>query len=207
MMVAVASSGRCRTRCTKLESVHARHAHVGKHQRERLGTPRRCGQRRERLFSAAGRRRSHLPVSPICLAGCAGWSGYRRRSELSFRAASRCPSSAVASFLLCESFSFAVKWKRFLSPGSLSSQIFPPIICTRPGGNVSPSPVPPYCRVVDVSACANGSKITSVFLRGCRCRCRTRRSAGFDARSFVRSVRTCRPTSPCCVNLMALPTS
>src|SRR5215831_17909194 len=44
-------------------------------------------------------------------------------------------------------------------PGSLSTHIRPPIFSTRRREMGSPSPVPPYCRAVDPSACTNGSKI------------------------------------------------
>ena len=42
------------------------------------------------------------------------------------------------------------------TPGSLSSPISPPIISTNVLLMVSPSPVPPCLRVVDISACVNG---------------------------------------------------
>ncbi len=54
----------------------------------------------------------------------------------------------------------AVKWKVDPLPTSLSSQIFPPIISIKRMEIDRPSPVPPYRRVVDVSACVNGSKIS-----------------------------------------------
>ena len=46
----------------------------------------------------------------------------------------------------------AVKWKVVPLPDSLSIQISPPIIFTRRLLMVSPKPVPPYLRVVEVSA-------------------------------------------------------
>jgi hypothetical protein len=46
-----------------------------------------------------------------------------------------------------------VKWKRVPESGPLSTQIFPPIISTKRVEIVSPKPVPPYFRVVEVSAC------------------------------------------------------
>ena len=49
-------------------------------------------------------------------------------------------------------------------PDSLSTQIWPPIISTKRIEMESPSPVPPYRRVVDVSAWVNGSKMIFCFL-------------------------------------------
>ena len=50
----------------------------------------------------------------------------------------------------------AVKLKVLPRPGSLSTQISPPIISASRLLIVSPKPVPPYLRVVEESACING---------------------------------------------------
>ena len=49
----------------------------------------------------------------------------------------------------------AVKWNVLPTPGSLSAQMLPSIISTSRLEMESPSPVPPYFRVVDVSAWEN----------------------------------------------------
>ena len=51
-------------------------------------------------------------------------------------------------------------------PGSLSTQIRPPISSTSLAEIVRPRPVPPNRRVVEPSACSNGSKIVSQLLGG-----------------------------------------
>ena len=47
----------------------------------------------------------------------------------------------------------AVKWKVLPTPAWLSTQMLPSIISTRRFEMESPRPVPPYLRVVEVSAC------------------------------------------------------
>ena len=58
----------------------------------------------------------------------------------------------------------AVKWNVVPLPGSLSSQIFPPIRWTSVAEIVKPSPVPPKRRVVEPSAWLNASKIVCVLV-------------------------------------------
>ena len=57
----------------------------------------------------------------------------------------------------------AVKWNVLPSPGALSTQIWPSIICTSRKEMVSPRPVPSYFRVIELSACVKASKIASCF--------------------------------------------
>ena len=45
-----------------------------------------------------------------------------------------------------------VKWNVLPAPGVLSTQMRPPISCTRFDEIVKPRPVPPYRRVIDPSA-------------------------------------------------------
>ena len=52
----------------------------------------------------------------------------------------------------------AVKWNVLPLPASLSTQRRPPISCTSCDEMVRPSPVPPYVRVVEPSACVKASK-------------------------------------------------
>ena len=64
-------------------------------------------------------------------------------------------SGEVANRLLAFSFpraNVAVKLKVLPSPDLLSTQISPPIISTRRLLMARPRPVPPYLRVVEVSA-------------------------------------------------------
>ena len=57
----------------------------------------------------------------------------------------------------------AVKWNELPRPGALSTQIRPCIASTRRAEMVSPSPVPPYWRVMEPSAWENASKISFCF--------------------------------------------
>ena len=59
-----------------------------------------------------------------------------------------------------------VNQKVLPTPGSLSTQIRPPISSTSLAEIVRPSPVPPNRRVVEPSACSNGWKIVSSFSAG-----------------------------------------
>jgi hypothetical protein len=60
-------------------------------------------------------------------------------------------------------WNFTVKWNCDPLPSSLSKWIRPPMISTSLWEIVSPRPVPPYSRVVDVSAWLNDSKTRSNF--------------------------------------------
>ena len=64
--------------------------------------------------------------------------------------------------------------ERAALPASLSSQMRPPSSATRLIEIASPSPVPPYLRVVEPSAWMNGLKIAFAAPAGCRCRYPTR---------------------------------
>ena len=57
-----------------------------------------------------------------------------------------------------------MKWNVLPRPDSLSTQMRPPISSTSCGEMASPRPVPPYLRVVELSACANASKISSLLV-------------------------------------------
>ena len=59
-----------------------------------------------------------------------------------------------------------VKWKMDPFPGSLETQMRPPINSTSWEVMASPSPVPPNRRVIDESACVNASKIEACFSSG-----------------------------------------
>ena len=62
--------------------------------------------------------------------------------------------------------SVIVNQKVLPMPGSLSTPIRPPIISTSLAEIARPSPVPPNRRVVEPSACSNGSKIACSFSAG-----------------------------------------
>ena len=55
----------------------------------------------------------------------------------------------------------AVKWKVLPLSTSLSTQMRPPIRSTSCEAMLRPSPVPPYLRVVEPSACVKASKISA----------------------------------------------
>jgi hypothetical protein len=63
------------------------------------------------------------------------------------------PGSALASS------SRTVKWNVLPAPGWLSTHTRPFISLVSCEVIASPSPVPPYCRVVELSPCANASKM------------------------------------------------
>ena len=63
--------------------------------------------------------------------------------------------------------------KRDPSPGRLSTDTVPPISSQKRDTRASPSPVPPYFRVVVTSACVNGVEdLLRLLARSCRRRCR-----------------------------------
>ena len=65
----------------------------------------------------------------------------------------------------------------------------PPISSTRRLLMARPRPVPPKRRVIESSACTNGSKSRELLAARCRCRCRARRSGR-------RRLRVASPASP-----------
>ncbi len=90
-------------------------------------------------------------------------------------------------------------------PSSLRTAISPPSACANRRLMVRPRPVPPNCRVTELSACTNGSKIDSSF------------SAGMPMPLSITAMLSCGTgpddtspattlTPPSWVNLMALPT-
>ncbi len=90
------------------------------------------------------------------------------------------------------------------SPGALSRVIAPPMSDTRRAQMVSPSPVPPYSRVVELSACEKASNTRWCFSRGMPMpvsRTDTTRDASSPSAAVMRALRV---TSPRWVNLTAL---
>ena len=113
----------------------------------------------------------------------------------------------------------AVKWNVLPLPGfALDPDACRPSAPTRCDEMARPRPVPPYLRVVEPSACTNGSKIGSLLLRrDADAGVADARSAGhghselgdgvLPFRASVSGIRvTATTTSPWSVNLMALPT-
>ncbi len=99
----------------------------------------------------------------------------------------------------------AVKWNVLPWPGVLSTHTRPPIFSTRCRVMVRPRPVPPWRRVVDMSACSNGANRRSTSSTAMptpvsrTAKCAPHSSA--DSRDTVTST----VTSPRSVNLMPLP--
>ncbi len=135
----------------------------------------------------------------------------RRLVALSSTTSTDTPHSSVSVAGLGAGFSAdrrqrTVKWKVLPRSTSLSTHKRPPIISTSLREMVSPRPEPPNRRVVVLSACSNASKIACCFSgaipmpvsRMLKCRC--------SSVSVCRSLSTETSTSPCSVNLMALPT-
>ena len=85
----------------------------------------------------------------------------------------------------------------------------PPISSTSCAEIARPSPVPPYSRVVEASACSNGLEDPlAACPAGCRCRCRATAKCSTSPsspRAGDASTLDAR-TSPRSVNLIALPT-
>ncbi len=99
---------------------------------------------------SAGWWRCRPPPAPACRAG--------RPARRPFRRPRRASASARPRR--------TVKWNRLPRPTSLSSQILPPIRSTSRAAIASPRPVPPWRRVVELSACSNMPKTTACFSDG-----------------------------------------
>ena len=91
-------------------------------------------------------------------------------------------------------------------PGSLSTQMRPPIIWTSCREIVNPSPVPPYRRVVPPSAWEKLSKISFCLSFGIPMPVSDSEKSSSTFFSSALSRLTSTETSPSSVNLMALPT-
>ena len=101
----------------------------------------------------------------------------------------------------------AVKWNVLPAPGSLSTQIRPPISSTSCAEMVRPRPVPPYCAWSSRRPARRPRRSAAACPAGCRCRCRAPRSAGTATGRLPSATSTAtRRPRPRSVNLMALPT-
>ena len=87
------------------------------------------------------------------------------------------------------------------SPATAGRPSFPPIVLRW----LDPSPVPPYLRVVELSACVNGSRISCCFSAGIPIPVSLTATCKVTV-SVTGRIRRSTITSPCAVNLMALPT-
>ena len=59
-----------------------------------------------------------------------------------------------------------MKWKALPAPGTLSTQMRPPSSSTKRREMVRPRPVPPYLRVMELSAWVKEEKISFCFSGG-----------------------------------------
>ena len=147
------------------EAIHLRHVAVDQHQRERL-----AGRR----WPVPGRprRRGRRPPPSACMlpAGRATSSGCGDSSHCHPRPAPAAPLQRAPD----RRRAVGVRRGRAEAgreveaccprPGSLSTQMRPPISSTSRAEMARPSPVPPYFRVVEPSACAKASKISALLL-------------------------------------------
>ena len=156
MIVAPPSSGSRADPPRDLEAVHVRHVGVEQHERERLAAarpPRSAPRSAAAPLSTDGR--PHLQrISRSC--------SMRRLTALSStistgRSVEVDGATAPARAAVTPRLHGEVE--RAALAGSLSTQIRPPISSTSVDEIVRPRPVPPNRRVVEPSACSNGSKI------------------------------------------------
>ena len=146
------------------EAVDAGHVGIGEYQAEGLtGSARRRRSRRASVAPAAG-----WGSSANCTGsrrGCGGSWRCRRPQAPASRAGGGLARNGSAGSAVGQARR-TVKWKRLPWPTSLSTQIRPSISATSRAAMASPSPVPPWRRVVELSACSNISKITGRFSSG-----------------------------------------
>ena len=97
------------------------------------------------------------------------------------------------------------KKKRLPLPGVLSTWILPPINRTRSRAIANPKPVPPYCRVVELSSCENFSKREPIFSAAMPIPVSVTENSRVTVFPVSFLVAILNSTSPWLVNLMALP--
>ena len=100
----------------------------------------------------------------------------------------------------------AVKWNVLPRPTWLSTHTRPPINSASCAHIASPRPVPPYFRVVEVSACAKASKILFCFSIGMPIPVSVTEKCNITSVISRFSTPACNTTSPRSVNLIAFPT-
>ena len=166
-------------------------------------------QHRQGLGTAFGRGRPACPSCASMSVEDAAIGGVVVHDQgTASRAGSDGPASRMLAGVAWHMPSRAVKWKVLPWPGSLSTQIRPPIIATSCAEMVSPRPVPPMrasssrrpARRPEMSCCFSGGMPMPVS-RTAKC------SSTAIGRHAVLAVPISQTTtSPCSVNLMALPT-
>ena len=149
-----------------LQPVHPRHVEIEQDDAERIAIV-TGGDGVERLRSGldADRRQAPLakdvfeqtPVGRVVVHDQHGHAW--RQIQIDARRAS-CRRRLRSDSGAATGVSVTVKWNVLPTPTVLSSQRRPPIIVTSCEQIARPRPVPPYCLVVEPSACLNGSKIT-----------------------------------------------
>ena len=164
-MIMAAESRRLTNALDEGESVHGGHVHVRQNQTVWLPSLIISAELSEGLFSARHRRRPHLPAiqHPLKNSLIRGVVVHYQDAHAAQDFRRSCvPASTFSSEVAMRT----VKWNWLPRPTSLSTQIRPPIMLTSREEIVSPRPVPPYCRVVELSACEKGSKMIFCFSTG-----------------------------------------
>ena len=122
----------------------------------------------------------------------------------------RCLTSIGTTSSFSSGFSttrvWIVKLKELPFLSSLSTHILPPIFSMSCFEMVRPRPVPPYFRVVELSACVKLSNIFSCFSFGIPTPVSETEKYKTILPSFFSFKFTLITISPCSVNFMALPT-
>ena len=193
------------------EAVHLGHHGVDEHERERLARARAALAVPASAVGAAGdARRPHVPAAERSPTGSGGsWRCRRRPARAGpCRRAAR-PGQVAGRPRQAGRSKRAVKWNVLPSPGSLSTQMRPPISSTSSRGDGQPqagaaelaraSSRRPARRPGRSRSCFSGGMPMPVSRDG---EVQTAPSRVFDAASIATSTTT----SPCSVNLMALPT-
>ena len=150
----------------QLEPVHPGHHSVDQGDRDTARPGRAASQLLQSGGPAVDGNRPGPPIRRGLLPGSGGWWHCRPRSRpAALRAEGTSGSPQLEPSCGCKP-SLTVNQKVLPTPGSLSTQMRPPISSTSLAEIVSPSPVPPNRRVVDPSACSNGWKIVCTFSAG-----------------------------------------
>ena len=121
-------------------------------------TPSAVARRRRPACGRMRQLRQHL------VAGCGGWWRCRPRPAPAGRAERPAGPAAASAPRAWPAPNARREVERAALAGSLSTQMRPPISSTSCVEMVRPSPVPPYLRVVEPSACAKASKISPLLV-------------------------------------------
>ena len=182
-------------RAAQVEPVHLRHQACP-------GSRRRRGCRRSIAVSASLRAAGERPACPTRRAARRSAGGSSRCRPRSARGGRRTSRRAAAPSASCSVAPHSiVTWNVLPSPGtpSLSTQIVPPISSASRRLIASPSPVPPYRRLVDASTWLNDWNSRSMRSGGMpipvsrTVRCSTRATSGGRPLAADRQRRPRRP--------------